>query len=87
MNTEEERVAKRIQDMDLSSTKQERIGSSTTLYLQIADLVTEKSRQSRNKDSETVVPERIGFLTQTKIPNDMAFTLFPEKLEVDVSIS
>lgn len=58
---------------------------SFMLFLHIADLIPCKTKQL--KKAEAVVPERIGFITQRKISQPMAFKIFPEKSEVDVSIT
>ncbi|GMH46000.1 hypothetical protein BSKO_13964 [Bryopsis sp. KO-2023] len=57
----------------------------TILHLHIVDLVQRDNRVNK-VDTEVVVPERIGIFTQRKIDQTMDFGLFPEKLEVDVSI-
>lgn len=88
MDSEEDKVAKGIQEMDLEASDgcdDSQTEGNIFLYLHIADLVTCRSKQP--KQSEAVVPERIGFLTQRRISQSMNFKIFPEKSEVDVSIT
>lgn len=83
----EDQCEKKTHSGTSKSTNQDGSEPSITLYLQIADLVAHEPMHNTMRETGIVVPERIGLLTQRRIPDSMPFKLYPDDLEVDVCIS